>query len=94
MFPRSLGHEIAVVAVLCTIAIFFFPAASGPYSAVHGPVTSPLNLRMRLRLRLQAAMGALQFPLRNILVCCKALRATWQESAQLVPPEQISVLRC
>jgi hypothetical protein len=42
---------LSAVMLLCTLCIFLFPAAAGPYSVVHGPVTA---LRA-----LQAAVAAL-----------------------------------
>jgi hypothetical protein len=34
------GCEIGVVAIICVLMVFFFPAMEGPYSAVHGPATA------------------------------------------------------
>ncbi len=39
------------MAVLCVLAIFFFPAMEGPYSVVHGPVTALLSVRAAAVLR-------------------------------------------
>ncbi len=36
---------LAVLAALCVLTTFFFPAMQGPYSAVHGPVTALLAAR-------------------------------------------------
>ena len=93
MFPRHLGYEIVVLTTICTVAIFLFPAASGPYSAVHGPVTALLSFRLRLKFCLGMALAALR-SLGGALV--SSFQATWQEifSPQLVPPRQMAVLRC
>jgi hypothetical protein len=48
MISRQLSYELALVTILCTSALFFFPAVSGPYSAVHGPVTDLLWLTAKL----------------------------------------------
>ena len=36
---KRLALWLATVSVVCVLAVFFFPSAQGPYSAVHGPVT-------------------------------------------------------
>jgi hypothetical protein len=36
----SAGCHLAILAILCTLAIFLFPAVRGPFSATHGPATS------------------------------------------------------
>jgi hypothetical protein len=42
---------IGILAVLCVLGIFFFPAMQGPYPAVHGPVTGLLAARAAAGLR-------------------------------------------
>ena len=37
---RGYAYQIVLLTALCVLGIFFFPAASGPYSAVHGPTTA------------------------------------------------------
>jgi len=49
VFSRQLNCDFAIVAILCTIALFFFPAIHGPYSAVHGPVTTLRSAKTRLQ---------------------------------------------
>jgi hypothetical protein len=44
---------LAVVAVLCVLTIFFFPAMNGPYCVVHGPVTALLSIRASATLRMR-----------------------------------------
>ena len=44
---------LAVVAVLCVLTIFFFPAMQGPYCVVHGPVTALLSIRASAALRMR-----------------------------------------
>jgi len=65
------GYGFAVVAVVCVLSVFFFPAIQGPYSVVHGPVTALMAVRAaaRLRLVIQAGLNAL----RLWLVCSLAL---------------------
>jgi cell division protein FtsW (lipid II flippase) len=50
MIRRYLAPELAVLVILCTLGIFFFPALSGPYSSVHGPVTALRAMRTWLLL--------------------------------------------
>ncbi len=92
MFRRRLGYEVAILAAICTICIFLFPASTGPYSAVHGPVTALLTLRVRLKLWLGMALAVLHLLVVSALA---ALRTACLEVLlpQLVPPE-ITVLRC
>jgi hypothetical protein len=95
MIPRHLGYEFVILAIACTVAIFVFPAASGPYAVVHGPVTALLSLRVRLRLWLAMALAALQLLERlipiNFVLC--AARQTLPPSKSDTP-EQITILRC
>lgn len=42
---------LAVIAAICVLTIFFFPAMQGPYSVVHGPVTALLAARAAAGLR-------------------------------------------
>ncbi len=95
MISRHLGYEVAILAVICTVAIFAFPATSGPYSAVHGPVTALLSLRMKLKLWLAMALAALQ--LAGLVMPRFAAQRAAQPMIllpQSVPPEQTAILRC
>jgi hypothetical protein len=96
MFPRHMGYEVAIVTVICTVAIFLFPAASGPYSAVHGPATALLSMRTRLRLWLRMALEAMQLTGRTLLNSFEALLIALQNALlpQSVPPERMAILRC
>jgi len=96
MFPRNLGYELTILAVICTVAIFLFPAARGSYSAVHGPVTALLSFRVRLKLWLGMALAALHLLGRVRLDDFAELRAARQKVLlpEAVPSEQISVFRC
>jgi hypothetical protein len=46
---------LALIAVICVLSIFFFPAMRGPYSVVHGPVTALLAARAAAGLRMSIA---------------------------------------
>jgi len=61
-----IGCGFAVVALVCVLSIFFFPAMQGPYSVVHGPVTALLAVRAAARLRL-AGLSALRLWLTCVL---------------------------
>jgi len=50
---------LAVVAVLCVLTIFFFPAIEGHYCAVHGPVTALLSIRAAATLRMRIVRSGL-----------------------------------
>jgi hypothetical protein len=96
MFPRHLGYEIAILTVICTVALFLFPTVSGSYCAVHGPVTALLSLRVKLKLQLGMALVALRrwgHGLRGRSAELCTVRPTVL-SPQSVPSEQIPVLRC
>jgi hypothetical protein len=51
----------ALLAVVCVVAVFFFPAAQGPYSAVHGPVTVFHGARAAAVLRMGVVRAVLFF---------------------------------
>lgn len=59
MMVRHFGYELALLVILCILGIFLFPAASGPYAAVHGPVTALRAVRAAARLRWAMALAAL-----------------------------------
>jgi hypothetical protein len=54
-----MGCALAVLAVMCVLAIFFFPAGQGPYPAVHGPVTALLSIRAAAALRFRIVSAGL-----------------------------------
>ena len=59
MMVDRIGWELAVLAVLCVVVVFFFPAMQGPYSAVNGPVTALRSAQAAVRLRLAIVQAAL-----------------------------------
>ena len=58
MIPGHNGCQLALLAVVCVLTIFLFPAMQGPYSVVHGPATALLALRSATRLRLSIRQAA------------------------------------
>jgi hypothetical protein len=59
--PGEWAHEVAVIAMVCVLSVFFVPVAHGPYSAVHGPTTALRALRNRAQVALAMWLGALGF---------------------------------
>jgi len=59
MATRVAEYELSVLAILCVLSIFLFPAVQGPYSAVHGPVTALQSVRSRIRWFRTMAQAAL-----------------------------------
>jgi hypothetical protein len=51
-FVLNFGGKSIFLAILCVIFVFFFPTVSGPYSAVHGPVTVLRSVCARLKMLL------------------------------------------
>jgi hypothetical protein len=50
MMRHHLGYKLALLGIVCTLAIFLFPGVSGPYPIVHGPVTALRAMRAWLLL--------------------------------------------
>ncbi len=67
-----IGYEAAVLAVLCVLTIFFFPAMQGPYPAVHGPVTALRAVRLASRLKVAIVEAGLKLS-RNCRLSAVAL---------------------
>jgi uncharacterized membrane protein len=59
MMVSRIGRELALLAVLCVMVVFFFPPMQGPYSAVNGPVTALQSAQAAVRLRLAIVQAAL-----------------------------------
>jgi hypothetical protein len=59
MMVSQIGWELALLTVLCVVAVFFFPAMQGPYSAVHGPVTALQSAQAAARIRLSIVQALL-----------------------------------
>jgi hypothetical protein len=96
IFPRHLGHEVAIVVVVCTVCLFLFPAASGPYSAMHGPVTALLSHRARARVWLGMALAAFSLAGLAMPEGSEADRSALPRilPPQFFSPEEMAVLRC
>jgi hypothetical protein len=93
---RQLSYEFALVAILCTVALFLFPAVQGPYSAVHGPVTALLSLKAKVFLCLALLLAAMHLLARCVAVCHLALRISLDGLflPRSFDSEHTDVLRC
>ena len=93
---RQLSYEFALVAILCTVALFLFPAVQGPYSAVHGPVTALLSLKAKVFLCLALLLAAMHLLTSCVAVCYLARRIPLDGLFFLVSfdSEHAAVLRC
>jgi hypothetical protein len=89
---HRLGYEIAVLAALCILAIFLFPAVSGPYPIVHGPATA---LRaMRAWLLWLVGLAPVLLGLANPLRTRQGFYPVFSALKQIDPLHQSSTLRC
>ena len=61
MSPGRIAGCFALLAMVCVVAVFFFPAVQGPYSVVHGPVTVFHGARAAAVLRMGVVRAALFF---------------------------------
>lgn len=92
---RHFGHELAIVAIVCVLSIFLFPAAAGSYSAVHGPVTALRAMRSSIRLRWAIAVAAFSFFGIAAQFCRRALRGTIERPGPAtLQPGHSPLLRC
>lgn len=79
MILSRIGWELAVLALLalvCVGAIFFFPALQGPYSAVNGPVTALQSAQAAARLRVAIVLAAF-----SLIGCLQIPSLAWVGSA-------------
>ena len=93
--PSRLRRELSVVVLLCTLSIFLFPGVTGPYSAVHGPVTALLALRQALKTFWSMACAALRrAPFVRTLLAMFALLLLLAPLPTAAPRRGVTVLRC
>jgi len=87
--------ELAVLAVLCVMTIFLFPATQGPYSVVHGPASALQGARAAARLRMVIAQSALTPNLLGAtLVVLFWILVANMECQSVGLPEYSTILRC
>lgn len=93
-----IGCGFAILAVVCVLSVFFFPAMQGPYPVVHGPVTALLAVRAAARLRLaitRAGLNALRLWLASALLLMPcAITATEKFRLASLSAGNGLVLRC
>jgi len=91
MISNRIGWELAVLAVLCVVAIFFFPAMQGPYSAVNGPVTALQSAQAAVRVRVGIVQAAL-----SLIGNFQIPSLTWVRSATVacIEPQAPSFVDC
>ncbi len=97
MIPGRVTCELALVAALCVLLIFFFPSIKGSYSSVHGPVTALLALRAAARLRInivQSALNSLGNRLLSPPVALSRVSLPNAEFQLLSLPQNSTILRC
>ena len=95
MYSGRIGCDLAILAVLCVLSIFLFPAGHGPYSVIHGPVTALQAVRVagRLRLAILAAALTLSFALTPVVT----LSSIQLSRSQSLPASLLAlntILRC
>jgi hypothetical protein len=98
MTPSRIACGLAVLAVVCVLAVFFFPAMQGPYTVVHGPVTVMHAERAAAGLRMAVNRAGLKGVRRHVgaalvLLPCAAGRAAEFRSSALATGAGIT-LRC
>ena len=95
--PSRLRRELSVVVLLCTLSIFLFPGSTGPYSAVHGPVTALLALRQALKAFWSMACAALRrapLPLTQQTLLAILASLLLAPLPAVAPQRSVTVLRC
>jgi hypothetical protein len=97
MNPGRIGCELSVMAVLCILTIFLFPAMQGPYSVVHGPASALLAARYAARLRTSIVHAGCRLlgdcGISPLCVCCW-MSLHQAELHQLSLPDCGAILRC
>ena len=94
---RHWAYEVAVLAMVCVLSIFFAPLAHGPYSAVHGPVTALRSLRNKVQVVVCLWLASLRlFTAGRLSQAYSKLHFNSSSAfgVLLFPPEFNSVLRC
>jgi hypothetical protein len=87
-------NELAILAMVCILGIFFFPAAIGPYAAVHGPVTALLAFRAAMKLRFGMVIAAFCILFFGVEICSRSSRLAVLFLMLPSPPQATLLLRC
>jgi hypothetical protein len=93
-----MGCGLALLAVLCMLTAFFFPAVQGPYSVVHGPVTVFHAARVGASLRMALARAGLRAALSYLGAALLLLSWTPVSKAEYQPSKLAvgcgTIVRC
>ena len=91
----SAGCHFAILAILCTLAIFLFPAVRGPFPATHGPATSlEVTRAWQWLCLLFVLIPALRLTGMTTRPAAGFDRAPGPACTHEPPLEELSVLRC
>jgi hypothetical protein len=96
MISGRIGDLLALLALVCVLTIFLFPAIEGPYSVVHGPASALLAVRAAAKVRTAiagAASRSVDVLTSPLVALCRMLVV---EPDIHVPalPERSAILRC
>ena len=95
MYSGRIGCDLAILAVLCVLSIFLFPAGHGPYPVIHGPVTALQAVRVAARLRLAILAAALALSYALAPVVTVFLIQLWRCKSLPAPLLELNtILRC
>ncbi|MGO9405171.1 MAG: hypothetical protein ACLPVW_17040 [Terriglobales bacterium] len=97
MISGRIGFELALVAVLCVLTIFLFPAMQGPYPVVNGPATALQAARAALRVQIaivQAAFNSQGNSPISPLAVVFSMSLPTTELGGAGSPEHSAILRC
>lgn len=97
LFSRLFSYEFALLAILCTMGLFFFPAVHGSYASVHGPVTALRSIKIRLWICLALALAAFTKVGRRLADDASTFRIKPRPDGPIFgssPPEASAILRC
>lgn len=97
MISGRIGIDLALVAVLCVLTIFLFPAVQGPYPVVHGPATAFQASRSALLVQIAIVQAALSsqgnLPISPLAILISRSLPTTELGATC-SPEHSAILRC
>ena len=87
----------ALLALVCVLSMFFFPAPRGSFQSVHGPTTTLRSLRLAVLLLMGMAMAALSLFGRAIALLLRRLGADFSLAASpgdAPSLQQLCTIRC
>ena len=96
MLASLFSRYLCIFAVVCVLALFFFPLAHGPFQATHGPTTA-LRARRAFLLIVAILMAALNHLLTLVRRAWLASLPIWHSAGnpvQALCVEHPDILRC